>query len=366
MHKGSVFARPGAFAVTVLALALAGLGACEGRSRGDPRPVATVAPAAAPSPEAEAPPRPEAPPERAAPAALPAGFAAERLVDGLHAPAGLAFDSRGRLHVLEGGGDGRAPRLLRLDAEGGRAVAHVSEPGARWHGLDYGPGGFVVTQSSPQGDAVLRLPDAGGAPELLFAPRDGEARLGASAVGPDGAVYTHLRAEADCLTVLSGEAQPGAAGPCNAILRLPPDGPPAVVAADDLAPVAMRFAADGTLYAAERPRARGAERRPPPRPTVGEARAVALGGLRVLVVEGVAGFDFATAGVFGEPDIAFIAEADGGRVLMLDTGSGDVRVFANEFLGLASPRALRFEPAGRALYVLDATSLWRIGADGGL
>lgn len=354
-------------AAAALALAAGGLSACEQRS--EVRPVATVTPAA-PAPQTPAP----AAPTVTAPSALPPGFAAEVVGQGFQAPAGMAFDGQGRLYVLESGGEASPPRLLRLTEGGGAESVAVSEPGARWHGLAHHGNSFYVVQTSPAGAALLRLPADGGVPSLVFEPDAPGAALRGPVAGPDGALYVHVRAKGDCLAVIAGEEVADPAPSCNAIARIAPDGAPDVVAMDSFNPLAMAFGPDKTLYVMEHPAdgqpGDGARTAPLPPVVDGEARALGLRPLRILELPGGAGFDFATAGVFGEPETAFIADAEAGRVLMMDVANGTVRVFANEFLGLERPVTVRFAPSGQALYVLDAgagdapAAVWRIGADG--
>lgn len=179
--------------------------------------------------------------------------------------------------------------------------------------------------------------------------------------------------------------------PCSgAVLRVPPGGGPVELVAWGLRnPVGLAFAADGRLHVSDQGfQRRGA--RPVPEggtmlwaitwgawygwPDWVAGRPVAEPVLadhpnrppRPLAVlsAGSSGLDFSRAPAFGAPGLAFVADHDPdaawpgrGRLLAISPATGEAQDFAVNRApmgGLECPVALRFDPSGAALYLVDA------------
>lgn len=83
------------------------------------------------------------------------------------------------------------------------------------------------------------------------------------------------------------------------------------------------------------------------------------------------GLDFSHGEAFGFPGWAFIAlsgDAVGREIVRVDPKTGDIAEFARNKPGSASlerPISVRFDPTGTALYVVDASRIWKIVKDAG-
>lgn len=125
--------------------------------------------------------------------ALPDGYRIEVVADGLTFPTGLAFDDRGRPHVLESGyayGEViTTPRLSRLEPDGSRTlVARGDDP--PWNGVAHHDGAFFVAGGTFEGGSVLRIGEDGEITTLLRdLPSLGDHHTNGPAIGPDGRVY---------------------------------------------------------------------------------------------------------------------------------------------------------------------------------
>jgi glucose/arabinose dehydrogenase len=131
----------------------------------------------------------------AADVAVPPGYRIERVAEGLDFPTGVAFDERGRPHVVESGyayGEiWTTPRLLRIEADGRAVVVAQGGSNGPWNGVAFHAGAFFVAEGGTrEGGRILRIgPDgrqrvlAEGLPSL------GDHHTNGPAIGPDGFVY---------------------------------------------------------------------------------------------------------------------------------------------------------------------------------
>lgn len=322
---------------------------------------------------------------------------------------GLTF-SDGGFVVTEAVADGAA-RVLRIGPRGAGILAHGLPSGD--HPLAHplrGPDGWIyftqgtATNSGVVGDDNLwRLP----APQIHDVPcQDIALRGGTGAFLPSG-----RRGEARQII-------PGAIPCSGAILRIPPrGGRPELVAWGLRDPGGLAFAPDGRLFAVDRaaqprgsrpvegasdvlwsvqrgvwygwpdfaggePVAAAPVLATPPNPPPGPVVRFAAGAE-------AAGIDFARNPAFGGLGHAFVALAGGHKVVRVDPAGRQIAEFAVNRAGrdsaasalgkggLERPVALRFDPAGTALYVVDqgvvrdgravegTGAVWRIQRRGG-
>ena len=126
--------------------------------------------------------------------ALPRGYRIEALVTGLDLPSAVAFDERGRVHVLEAGysyGEVWAkPRLLRIEPDGTRAVVAEGE-NPPWNGVVFHEGAFFVAEGGHrEGGRLLRISPEGEIRVLIGGlPSLGDHHTNGPAIGPDGWLY---------------------------------------------------------------------------------------------------------------------------------------------------------------------------------
>lgn len=131
---------------------------------------------------------------------LPQGYRAEKVVDGLNFPTGLAWDDQGRMYVAEAGGalfpeQKRPIRILRV--EGGRATpvtgdladqgVNVALVGLMWH-----DGAFYITHRARDlTGAVSRVSMDGRVTKVFDGIIDSQAehQINDIQVGPDGRMY---------------------------------------------------------------------------------------------------------------------------------------------------------------------------------
>ena len=105
----------------------------------------------------------QAQPAQASGVGLIAGYRVEKVTGGLTFPTGVAFDSKGVPHVLEGGysyGEQfTRPRLLRVEGEGQlREVAAGGDRDGPWNGVDHEAGAFYIVEGGTlKGGRVLRV-----------------------------------------------------------------------------------------------------------------------------------------------------------------------------------------------------------------
>jgi glucose/arabinose dehydrogenase len=106
------------------------------------------------------------PPRRTDPSdvALPTGYRAEVVAEGLNLPTDVAFDDQGRLYVLEAGYSYgelfSEPRLLRLEEDGPPTVI-ASGTNPPWNGVDFADGAFFVAGGHVDGGEILRIESDG-------------------------------------------------------------------------------------------------------------------------------------------------------------------------------------------------------------
>ncbi len=130
---------------------------------------------------------------------LPAGFAIEKLADGLTYATSLAWDDDGRLYVLEAGGafveEPVPARLLRVDAGSLRQVLNLGSLGLADAvvGLAWHDGAFLLTHRDPddRSGAVSRVTLGGDVTRLISGLVDSQSehQVNDIRVGPDGRVY---------------------------------------------------------------------------------------------------------------------------------------------------------------------------------
>lgn len=126
---------------------------------------------------------------------LPEGYAIEVVAEGLVFPTGVTFDDAGGVYVLESGysyGETwTTPRLLRLDADGGRRTIFEGGRNGPWSGVIFHDGYFYIAEGNQlAGGSILRISPQGemtviasGLPSLGDHPTSGPA------LGPDGWLY---------------------------------------------------------------------------------------------------------------------------------------------------------------------------------
>jgi glucose/arabinose dehydrogenase len=126
--------------------------------------------------------------------ALPAGYHAEVVAQGLTFPTGVAFDDRGGVYVTESGysyGEvWTAPRLLRIEP-GGRSTVVATGEHPPWNGVAFHDGAFYVAEGGEkEGGRILRVtPDGKTAVIVEGLPSLGDHHTDGPAVGPDGWIY---------------------------------------------------------------------------------------------------------------------------------------------------------------------------------
>lgn len=137
-------------------------------------------------------PRPQALAPSAQSMALPRGYLLQRVAGGFDFPGAVAFDARGRIHVLEAGdaAHGRPPRLLRLDGDRHIELARGGR-NAPWTGLAAARGAFFIAEGGQrEGGRLLRLNRDGTLQTLVTGlPSYGDHPTRGPAIGPDGALY---------------------------------------------------------------------------------------------------------------------------------------------------------------------------------
>lgn len=137
------------------------------------------------------PPRPLSP----SAVALPSGYRIEVVAAGLTFPTGVAFDERGRPHVVKSGysyGEvWTVPRLLRVEANGATTVVASGEKNGPWTGVAFHQGAFYVAEGGELlGGGILRItPDGKSIALIDHLPSTGDHHTDGPAVGPDGAIY---------------------------------------------------------------------------------------------------------------------------------------------------------------------------------
>lgn len=272
---------------------------------------------------------------------LPDGYRIEAVARGLVSPTAVTFDNAGGVYVIEAGpGGGAEARLSRVRPDGSTVAIAT---GSDWVGAAWSGGGFFVSEGGLLGEGrVLRISADGESTVLAtdFPGRGGPPTNG-PVIGPDGWLYFGQQAR--------GEGAPGA------VVRLSPvDSRVDVIASGFREPFGVAFAPDGCLFVSDRGPAGddlwevepGVSYEAP-----GEAPALvfAAGG-------GTTGIDFSRAESFGHVGRAFVA--GGGDLSQVDVDSGVVEAFTSSRGrgrkgGLERPVAVRFDPTGHSLYVLD-------------
>lgn len=134
---------------------------------------------------------------------VPAGFRAEKVVDGLNFPTGLTWDNQGRMYVAEAGGalfpeQKRPIRIVRV--ENGRATpitgdlassgVNVALVGLTWH-----DGSFYIThRAADLTGAVSRVSMDGQVTKVFDGIIDSQAehQINDVRVGPDGRMYVSV------------------------------------------------------------------------------------------------------------------------------------------------------------------------------
>jgi glucose/arabinose dehydrogenase len=135
------------------------------------------------------------PPRRTDPSdvALPPGYRAEVVAEGLNLPTDVAFDDQGRVYVLEAGYSYgelfSEPRLLRLEEDGPPTViASGSNP--PWNGVDFAEGAFFVAGGHVDGGEILRIETDGSmVPVIGNLPSFGDHHTNGPLASDDGWLY---------------------------------------------------------------------------------------------------------------------------------------------------------------------------------
>lgn len=127
--------------------------------------------------------------------AVPPGYRIEVVAQGLTFPTGVAFDGKGRPHVVEAGyshGEVFAtPRLLRVEPDGTLTVVATGRQNGPWNGIAFGAGAFWIAEGGAlQGGRLLRVtPDGRGDAIVSDLPSQGDHHTNGPALGPDGWIY---------------------------------------------------------------------------------------------------------------------------------------------------------------------------------
>jgi glucose/arabinose dehydrogenase len=127
---------------------------------------------------------------------VPDGYGIELVASGLTCPTGIAFDDANVPCVVESGfspkGFRHVPRLVRLDAAGGRTVvAEGRTEDGPWNGVAFHDGAFLVAEGGmSKGGRILRIAPDGSTRALAEnLPGFGDHSVNGPVVGPDGAIY---------------------------------------------------------------------------------------------------------------------------------------------------------------------------------
>jgi glucose/arabinose dehydrogenase len=126
--------------------------------------------------------------------ALPAGYRAEVVAEGLTFPTGVAFDGRGGVYVAESGysyGEvWTVPRLLRVE-DGGRTTEIARGEHPPWNGVAFHDGAFYIAEGGEKdGGRILRVTPDGKASAIVEGlPSLGDHHTDGPAAGPDGWIY---------------------------------------------------------------------------------------------------------------------------------------------------------------------------------
>lgn len=311
---------------------------------------------------------------------VPDGYAAQPVANQLTDPRAVLFDPAGQPLVLEGS----AARLSRVNPDG--TLLPLAEGGGNgpWSGAAaLGGRLFVAESGGPLGGRILEIGPSGALkPLAVTLPAGG--LVGPLAAGPDGALYVAVasaaaaggRADIACQDRAGkGGGTVEGAVPCTgAVLKVSPQGGPAEMHSWGWrTPVALAFAADGSLLVADRgaadsqvhqamagvwygwPESQVASTEPadlpnpPPRPLA-------------HVVGATGGLAATDRDAFGGPDEVFLTltNPDGQGVVAFARRQGGTPVpFA---ANLRQPQALAFGPGGDSLWVADSGTgtLWRI------
>lgn len=125
---------------------------------------------------------------------VPEGYRVEVVAQGLTYPTGVAFDERGRPHVVEAGysygEDFETPRLLRVE-QGGRTVEVARGEHPPWNGIVFDGTSFIVAEGGTLGGGRIVRIQPDGAMDVLVAdlPSLGDHQTNGPALGPDGKIY---------------------------------------------------------------------------------------------------------------------------------------------------------------------------------
>jgi glucose/arabinose dehydrogenase len=134
---------------------------------------------------------------RAADVALPDGYTIVPVATGLTFPTGVAFDAKGRPHVVEAGYSyGEVfvtPRLLRVQPDGTTALVASGDNGP-WTGVAFHGGAFYVAEGGVEaGGRILRIRRDGRTEKIVTGlPTLGDHHTNGPAIGQDGWVYFGL------------------------------------------------------------------------------------------------------------------------------------------------------------------------------
>ncbi len=129
---------------------------------------------------------------------LPAGYAIEKVVDGLTFATGMTWDDQGRLYVAEAGGgfleEAPPPRILRIEPGKATEVVNLNGKGVRDSvvGLTWHQGAFYITHRAEDfTGAVSRVTMDGMVSQVLSGITDSrsEHQVNDIKVGPDGRMY---------------------------------------------------------------------------------------------------------------------------------------------------------------------------------
>lgn len=129
---------------------------------------------------------------------LPPGYRIEAIASGLTFPSGIAFDARGRPHVIEAGFSYgpvyTTARLLRLEPGGGTTVVATGDT-VPWTGVTFHRNAFYIasggqTPGQPMTGRILRItPDGRASTVLDGLPGHGDHHTNGPVIGPDGWLY---------------------------------------------------------------------------------------------------------------------------------------------------------------------------------
>ncbi|MFL5243005.1 MAG: hypothetical protein ACJ8FY_12930 [Gemmataceae bacterium] len=146
---------------------------------------------------------------------LPCGYCIEPVAIGLTFPSGVITDDKDRVYVVEAGysyGEAFAtPRLLRIEADGGKKVIAEGKDNGPWTGASFYKGAFYISEGGElKGGRILRVTmDGKITPLIENLPSMGDHHTNRPVIGSDGYIYFGVGTATNSGVVGSDNAQFG-------------------------------------------------------------------------------------------------------------------------------------------------------------